>query len=51
MNAVVVCVHGVPAWANTEGPCVSGLTRMIWRLRPLNGNSYLVRLSLPYLFV
>ena len=39
MNAVAVCVDGVPAWAKTKGCCVSGLTLMIWRL------------SLPYSFV
>ena len=39
MKAVVVCVDGVQAWAKTEGPCVSGLTLMIWRLLQLNGRS------------
>ncbi len=41
MNAVAACVDGVPAWAKTDGPCVSGLTLKIWKLLPLYGRSKL----------
>ncbi len=51
MNAVVVGIDSLSAWAKTDGCPVFGLTLVVWKLPPLNGPSELVRLPLLHMFV